>query len=67
MEIHDRTRKKLSGTNGEFWGTCYWVSLSNLCKYLMMNHLEAMGVEPLFPACYVQHPSTDALPEPFQR
>jgi hypothetical protein len=29
-------------------GTCYYVSLFNLCKYLMMNNLEARGVEPLF-------------------
>src|SRR6202795_4445434 len=36
------------------WWICYWVSLSKLCKYLIMNKLEARGVEPLFPACYVQ-------------
>src|ERR1700693_2723213 len=32
------------------WWTCYYFSLSSLCKYLMMNDLEARGVEPLFPA-----------------
>jgi hypothetical protein len=30
------------------WWTCYYFSLLNLCKYLIMNDLEARGVEPMF-------------------
>jgi hypothetical protein len=33
------------------WWICYYFSLSDLCKCLRMNDLEARGVEPLFPAC----------------
>jgi hypothetical protein len=30
------------------------VSTARLAKSLNINHLEARGVEPLFPACYVR-------------